>query len=131
MRLLSRQFGIKNFAPLKPLFLDLRMGNHSYFQAFASASVIPMVVEKGWSESGSPNVRSPPELVYKFSQLDEKLLRRAGATFAPIYRKQKDVLCPYCVAWFVPSIEGQLRTICDLAVVEADASALLCSSIQI
>ncbi|KAH1255933.1 Coatomer subunit alpha-1 [Glycine max] len=54
-----------------------------------------------------------------------------GATYVPIYRGQKDVSCPYCTSRFVPSQEGQLCTVCDLAVVGADASGLLCSPSQI
>ncbi|KAL4186710.1 hypothetical protein AMTRI_Chr09g15360 [Amborella trichopoda] len=80
MRLLSRQLGIKNFAPLKPFFLDLHMGSHSYLRAFASAPVVPIAVEKGWSESASPNVRAPPQLVYRFSMLDDKLRSAYKAT---------------------------------------------------
>ncbi|RWR81791.1 coatomer subunit alpha-1 [Cinnamomum micranthum f. kanehirae] len=283
MRLLNRQLGIRNFAPLRPMFLDLHIGSHSYLHAFDSAPVIPLAVEKGWSEAASPNVRGQPALIYKFSQLDEKLrtaykfttegkfgealkqflnilhtiplvvvesrrevdevkeliviakeyvlglrmevrrkeikddavrpqelaayfthcnlqkihlrlvlmsamsicfkggnyitaanfarrlletdppnesqvkkarqvlqacernLRDAsqlnydfrnpfvvcGATFVPIYRGQKDVSCPYCGARFVPAIEGQLCAVCDLAVVGADASGLLCSNSQL
>ncbi|KAL5975482.1 hypothetical protein ACLOJK_019804 [Asimina triloba] len=107
------------------------MGGHSYLQEFSSTSVIPMAIEKGWSESASPIVWSPPTLVYKFSQLDEKLLRRDDAIFVPIYCGKKDFLCPYCGARFVSPIEGQLCTFCDLIVVGADASGLLCSSTQI
>jgi len=51
-----------------------------------------------------------------------------GATFTPIYRGQKDVSCPYCTTHFVPSIQGNLCTICELAVVGSDASGLLCST---
>lgn len=54
-----------------------------------------------------------------------------GATYVPIYRGQKDVSCPYCSSRFVPSLEGTLCTVCDLAVVGADASGLLCSPTQI
>ncbi|VAI11352.1 unnamed protein product [Triticum turgidum subsp. durum] len=280
MRLLSRQLGIKNFAPLKALFLDAHMGSHTFLRAFASAPVIPIAVEKGWSESASPNVRGPPALVFSFAQMDDKLkaaykattegkfpeaLRQflnilytipllvvdsrrevdevkelieivreyvlglrmevkrkelksdatrqqelaayftncklqkvhmrlvltsamglcfkggnyataanfarmlldngpneaqakkarqvlqacgdrkdahqlnydfrnpfvvCGATFVPIYRGQKDVSCPYCASRFVPSVEGQLCSICELSVVGADASGLLCSPTQ-
>ncbi|KAK9108942.1 hypothetical protein Sjap_017002 [Stephania japonica] len=282
MRLLSRQLGIKNFIPLKSMFLDLNNGSHSYLRAFSSAPVISLAVERGWSESASPNVRGPPALVFNFSQLEEKLkasyrattngkftealrlflgilhtiplivvdsrrevdevkeliiiakeyvlglkmeLRRreikdnpvrqqelaayfthcnlqmphlrlalqnamtvcfkaknhitaanfarrlletnptnesqaksarqvlhnaeknlkdetqlnydfrnpfvvCGSTFVPIYRGQKDVACPYCSARFVPSLEGQLCSVCDLAVVGSDASGLLCSPSQ-
>ncbi|KAK8272567.1 hypothetical protein V6Z12_D11G342400 [Gossypium hirsutum] len=282
MRLLSRQLGIRNFAPLKSMFLDLHTGSHSYLRAFSSAPVVSLAVERGWSESASPNVRGPPALVFNFSQLDEKLkagykgttdgkftealrlflsilhtiplivvesrrevdevkeliiiakeyvlglqmelkrrelkdnpvrqqefaayfthcnlqmphlrlaLRNAmticfkaknlataanfarrlletnpnenhskaarqvlqssernmtdasqlnydfrnpfvtcGATYVPIYRGQKDVSCPSCTTRFVPTQEGQLCTICVLAVIGADASGLLCSPSQI
>ncbi|KAL9418189.1 hypothetical protein AB3S75_041078 [Citrus x aurantiifolia] len=259
MRLLNRQLGIRNFAPLKSMFLDLHSGSHTYLRAFSSAPVIPLAVERGWNESASPNVRGPPALVFNFSQLEEKLkasykatttgkftealrlfliilhtiplivvdsrrevdevkelitivkeyvlglqlelkrrelkddpvrqqelaayfthcnlqmphLRRlletnptiesqsktarqvlqaaernptdatqlnydfrnpfviCGATHVPIYRGQKDVSCPYCTTRFVPSQEGQLCSVCDLAVVGVDASGLLCSPTQI
>ncbi|KAF5730113.1 coatomer subunit alpha-1 [Tripterygium wilfordii] len=283
MRLLSMQLGIRNFAPLKSMFLDLHAGSHSYVRAFSLAPVISQAVERGWNESASPNVRGPPALVFNFSQLEEKLkmgykattsgkftealrvfisilhtiplivvesrrevdevkelivivkeyvlglkmelkrrelkddpvrqqelaayfthcnlqmphLRLAllnamtvcykaknlataanfgrrlletnppnetqartarqvlqaaernmndacelnydfrnpfvtcGATHVPIYRGQKDVSCPYCSSRFVLSQEGQLCTVCDLSVVGADASGLLCSPSQI
>ncbi|GFZ20525.1 coatomer, alpha subunit [Actinidia rufa] len=283
MRLLSRQLGIRNFAPLKPMFLDLHTGSHSFLRAFASSPVLSLAVERGWSESASPNVRGPPALVFNSSQLEEKLkaaykatttgkftealrlflgilhtiplivvesrrevdevkelvvivkeyvlglqmelkrkeikdnpvrqqelaayfthcnlqtphLRLAlqnamtvcfraknlstaanfarrlletnpmnenqakmarqvlqaaeknlkdvsqlnydfrnpfvvcGATYVPIYQGQKYVSCPYCSSRFVPSQDGQLCTVCDLAVVGADASGLLCSPSQI
>ncbi|GJN30203.1 hypothetical protein PR202_gb18492 [Eleusine coracana subsp. coracana] len=54
-----------------------------------------------------------------------------GATYVPIYRGQKDISCPYCGSRFVPSIEGQLCTICEIATVGADASGLLCSPTQL
>ncbi|XP_051149994.1 coatomer subunit alpha-1-like [Andrographis paniculata] len=283
MRLLSRQLGIRNFAPLKPLFVDVHLGSHSFFSAFTSAPVISLPVERGWSESESPNVRRPPALVYNFSQLEEKLkagyktttagkfsealrnfllilhtiplivvetrrevdevkeliiivkeyvlglkmeLKRrelkndparqqelaayfthcnlqlphvrlalqnamtvcfkaknlstaanfarrlletnpsnenqaktarqvlqaaernmkdaaelnydfrnpfvvCGATYVPIYRGQKDVTCPYCTTHFVPAQHGRVCAVCDLAVVGADASGLMCSPTQV
>ncbi|MED6199381.1 hypothetical protein PIB30_075419 [Stylosanthes scabra] len=279
MRLLNRQLGIRNFTPLRSMFIDLHNGSHSYLRAFSSAPVISLAIERGWTESSSANVRGPPALPFKFSQLDEKLragyklttagkftealktflnilhtiplvvvesrrevdevkeliiivkeyvlglqmeLRRreikdnparqqelaayfthcnlqtphlrlalqnamtvcvkaknlasaynfarrlletnhtvesqakaarqviavaeknmtnttelnydfrnpfviCGATYVPIYRGQKDVSCPYCTSRFVPSEEGKLCTVYDLAVVGADASGLLCS----
>ncbi|XP_021738685.1 coatomer subunit alpha-1-like [Chenopodium quinoa] len=282
MKLLNRQLGIKNFTPLKPMFLDLHSGSHSYLRAFASAPVISVALERGWTESASPNVRSPPALVYSLSQIEEKLktgyklttqgkfsdalrtflsmlhtiplivvesrrevddvkelidivkeyvlglkmetkrrelkddpkrqqelaayfthcklqpthlklaLQNAmtvcfraknlltaasfarrlietnpseqqqklarqvvqaaeknmtnaveldydfrnpfvtcGATYVPIYRGQKDVSCPYCTARFVPSQEGQICNVCELAVIGEDASGLLCSPSQV
>ncbi|KAJ4960831.1 hypothetical protein NE237_020741 [Protea cynaroides] len=80
MRLLNRQLGVKNFAPLKPVFMDLYMGSHSYGRGFDSVPVITMAIEKGWSESVSPNVRYPPALVFGLSQLDDKLRTAYKAT---------------------------------------------------
>ncbi|KAL8129264.1 hypothetical protein V2J09_018419 [Rumex salicifolius] len=282
MRLLHRQLAIKNFTPLKPMFLDLHSGSHTYVKEFPSAPVLSIALERGWSENSSPNVRGPPALVFNFSQSEEKLkagykattsgkftealriflgilhtipltavesrrevdevkeliiivkeyvlglkmelkrremkddpirqqelaayfthcnlqtphLRLAllnamsvcykaknfitaanfarrlletnptaenqaktarqvlqgaernmtdsaelkydfrnpfvtcGATYVPIYRGQKDVACPYCSARFVPSQEGQLCSVCELSVIGADASGLLCSPSQ-
>ncbi|CAN1836462.1 Coatomer subunit alpha-1 [Linum perenne] len=280
MRLLHRQLGIRNFAPLKSMFLDLHSGSHSYLRAVAATSVISLAVER-WYES--TKARSPPALVFSFVQLEERLkagykattagkftealklflgilqaiplivvdsrrevdevkeliivvkeyvqglrmelkrremkstdpvrqqelaayfthcnlqtphLRLAllnamsvcykaknfataanfarrlletnpqienhaktarqvlqaseknmtdatqlkydfrnpfvvcGATYVPIYRGQKDASCPYCTARFVPEQEGQICGVCDLAAVGADASGLLCSSMQ-
>ncbi|KAI3777467.1 hypothetical protein L1987_47267 [Smallanthus sonchifolius] len=282
MRLLNRQLGIKNFTPLKSLFIDLNMGSHTHLPAFPSSPIISLAIERGWSESASPNVRTPPALVFNFSQLEDKLkagykattagkftealrifmsilhtiplivvesrrevdevkelviivkeyvlglkmelkrrefkdnpvrqlelaayfthcnlqpphLRLAlmnamslcfkagnlitasnfarrlleanpaenhgqkarsviqaaernmrdstqlnydfrnpfvvcGASYVPIYRGQKDVLCPYCTSHFVVSQEGQICAVCDLSVVGSDASGLLCSPAQI
>ncbi|XVE93708.1 hypothetical protein REPUB_Repub01dG0217400 [Reevesia pubescens] len=183
MRLLSRQLGIRNFAPLKSMFLDLYTGSHSYLRAFSSAPVVSLAVERGWSESASANVRGPPALVFNFSQLDEKLKAGYKATTAgkftdalrlffsilhtiplivvdsrrevdevkeliiiakeyvlglqmELKRREmkdnpKDISCPYCTTRFVPSQEGQLCTVCDLAAVGVDASGLLCSPSQI
>ncbi|KAL2512962.1 Coatomer subunit alpha-2 [Abeliophyllum distichum] len=82
MRLLNRQLGIKNFSPLRSLFMDLQMGSQTYLRALALAPVISVAVERGWSESASPNVRGPPALVFNFSQLEEKLQAGYKATTA-------------------------------------------------
>ncbi|KAF5182466.1 Coatomer subunit alpha [Thalictrum thalictroides] len=283
LRLLTRQLGIKNFTPLKPMFLDLYVGSQSYLRAFDSAPVISIEIEKGFSETYGGSVPHAPALVFNFSRLDEKLktayrattdgkfaealrlflnilqsipltvvysrrevdevkemillakeyviglkmevmrkeikddmtrqqelaayfthcnlqtvhLRLAltnamticfkagnymtaanfsrrllesnppkeiqakkarqvlqaceknmkdatdlnydfrnpfvvcGATYVPIYHGQKGVSCPYCGSRFVPSIEGKLCTVCDLAVVGADTSGLRCSPSQV
>ncbi|CAL0328461.1 unnamed protein product [Lupinus luteus] len=233
MRLLNRQLGIRNFAPLKSIFLDLNTGSHSYLPAFSFAPEISLAIERGWTESSSPNSRrevdevkelviivkeyvlgiqielqrreikdnpawqqelaayfthcnlQPPHLrlallnamvvcfkeknlatAYNFARrlletnpTIENQAKRArqvvaaaeknmndttplnydhrnpfvicGGTYVPIYRGQKDVSCPYCTSRFVPSHEGQLCTVCDLAVAGADASGMLCSPSQI
>ncbi|XP_076947694.1 coatomer subunit alpha-1-like [Bidens hawaiensis] len=82
MRLLNRQLGIKNFKPLKSLFLDLHTGSHTHSPAFPSSPIIALAIERGWSESASPNVRNPPALVFSFSQLEDKLKAGYKATTA-------------------------------------------------
>ncbi|PKI61256.1 hypothetical protein CRG98_018355 [Punica granatum] len=283
MRLLNRQLGIRNFTPLRQIFLNLHWGSHSYLRAFSSAPILSLALERGWSESNNHNMRGPPTLVYNFSQLEEKLtagyhamktgkfteslclfleilhtiplivvdsrrevdevkeligiakeyvlgikmeltkrdlkddpvrqmelsaylthlnlqtvhLRLAlnnamtscyknknfatagmfarrlletnptieslvkkarqvvaacernntdaselnydyrnpfvvcGVTYVPIYRGQKFVSCPYCWTRFLPSQEGQVCNVCDLSVVGADASGLICSPSQV
>ncbi|XP_042477803.1 coatomer subunit alpha-1-like [Macadamia integrifolia] len=80
MSLLSRQLGVKNFAPLKPMLMDLYLGGHSYVQGFDSVPVITKAIERGWNESVGPNMRYPPALVFGLSQLDDKLRTAYKAT---------------------------------------------------
>ncbi|KAH0755995.1 hypothetical protein KY290_026265 [Solanum tuberosum] len=78
-------------------------------------------------QAAEKNMRNATELNYDF----RNPFVVCGATYVPIYRGQKDVTCPYCTTHFVPSHQGQLCTVCDLAVVGADASGLLCSPSQV
>ncbi|CAN8323689.1 unnamed protein product [Cochlearia groenlandica] len=194
MRLLHRQLGIKNFAHLKLMFLDLFSGSHSYLRASSSSHVVPLAIEGGWKvlrlflsilhtiplvvvesrrevdevkelvtidkeyvlglkmELRRRDTKYDPirqqELVAYFTNcnLQAPHLRLAllsamlvcykilfvicGSTYVPIYRGKKDVSCPYYATRFVPSQEGNMCTVCDLAVVGADASGLVCSQSQ-
>lgn len=78
MRLLHRQLGIKNFTPLRSIFIDLHFGSHSYLHAFPSVPVLSMPIERGLTESTA--LRGPPALVFNFSQLEEKLKAGYKAT---------------------------------------------------
>ncbi|XP_078428727.1 coatomer subunit alpha-1-like [Wolffia australiana] len=81
MRLLSRQLGIKNFAPMKQLFLDLHAGSHGYLRAMALAPVVLLALERGWAAEGSsPASRNPPALVLRLPHLEEKLKLAYKAT---------------------------------------------------
>ncbi|CAK9221718.1 unnamed protein product [Sphagnum jensenii] len=73
MRLLNRQLGIKNFEPLKSIFLELHLASHTSLPTMVSLPVLPLALERGWSEIASPNIRGLPALVYKLSSLEEKL----------------------------------------------------------
>ncbi|CAI0474600.1 unnamed protein product [Linum tenue] len=81
MRLLHRQIGIKNFDPLKSMFLDLYTGSQSYLRAISATSVVALAVER-WNESASPNVRGGPALIFSFADLEEKLKAGYKATTA-------------------------------------------------
>ncbi|KAL6527457.1 hypothetical protein OROGR_016547 [Orobanche gracilis] len=78
-------------------------------------------------QAAERNMRDAAELNYDF----RNPFVVCGATYVPIYRGQKDVSCPYCGTHFVPSMHGELCTVCDLAAIGADASGLLCSPSQI
>ncbi|BBN03852.1 coatomer subunit alpha [Marchantia polymorpha subsp. ruderalis] len=73
MRLLNRQLGISNFAPLKSAFLELNVGSHTSLPALVSVPVVSVALERGWTESSSPNVRGLPALIYKMSTLEDRL----------------------------------------------------------
>ncbi|KAL3530240.1 hypothetical protein ACH5RR_009562 [Cinchona calisaya] len=77
-------------------------------------------------QAAERNMRDVSELNYDF----RNPFVICGATYVPIYRGQKDVICPYCSTHFVPSQQGQLCIVCDLAVVGVDASGILCSHSQ-
>ncbi|GER26569.1 coatomer [Striga asiatica] len=64
MRLLSRQLGITNFAPLKSQFVDLYSGSHTYLRAFS----LSLAIERGWSKSASPNVLRPSSSISRSSR---------------------------------------------------------------
>ncbi|EFJ08647.1 hypothetical protein SELMODRAFT_447957 [Selaginella moellendorffii] len=281
MRLLNRQLGIKNFAPLQLVFCDLHLASQSSLGAFKPVESLTYGLERGWSDSPPPNVRNGPALIYKLSQLEDRakqayklttegkftealrlflailhtvpvivvdsrkevddvkdligkskeyvlalkmelkrkdlrdepvrqaelaayfphcdiqpshvrlglqsamaasyrcgnfataaqLARRlldmnpnqasiakarqllqacernprdekrmnydgrnpfvvCGATFTPIYAGSRSVSCPYCAARFVPEVAGRICSVCDLAVVDADASGLVCCPTQ-
>ena len=42
--------------------------------------MVSLSIERGWTKTASPNVRGPPDLVFRFSLLDEKLRLAYRAT---------------------------------------------------
>eukprot|EP00271_Cylindrocystis_brebissonii_P015583 TRINITY_DN38517_c0_g1_i1.p1 TRINITY_DN38517_c0_g1~~TRINITY_DN38517_c0_g1_i1.p1 ORF type:complete len:1219 (-),score=248.13 TRINITY_DN38517_c0_g1_i1:158-3814(-) len=73
MQLLNRQVGIKNFAPLKSGFTDLLVASHTSLPTLASAPVVALALQRGWTEQTGSNVINPPALVYKLTTLEDKL----------------------------------------------------------
>ena len=60
--------------------MHLYTGSHTYLLAFVSAPVVSLAIERGWTETASPNVNGPPALVFRFYLLDEKLRLAYRAT---------------------------------------------------
>ncbi|KAE9621134.1 putative coatomer, alpha subunit protein [Lupinus albus] len=122
MRLLNWQLGIRNFAPLKSLFLDLNTGSHSYLPAFSFAPEISLAIERGWTESSSPNVRTSPALPFKLSQLDEKLkagykLTTAGK-FTEALRTFVDIL--HTIPLVVVESRREVDEVKELVIIEKE-----------
>ncbi|CAI5484716.1 unnamed protein product [Closterium sp. Yama58-4] len=73
MRQLSRQLGIKNFAPLRQGMLDLALASQTSLPALPSVPAVSLGMEAGWTESSPPNVWAHPSMAFRLSALDEKL----------------------------------------------------------
>ncbi|KIJ04715.1 hypothetical protein PAXINDRAFT_104048 [Paxillus involutus ATCC 200175] len=56
MQLLNRQFGVVNFAPLKPLFLSIYRSSHAYVSPIASLPPLQVHVRRNPSETSSGRV---------------------------------------------------------------------------
>lgn len=73
MRLLNRQLGIQNFAPLKNIFLDLHLASQSLLPTLISSPVLPLFLERGWTDSAPINSKGSPAILAKLSTLEDKL----------------------------------------------------------
>jgi len=73
MRLLNRQLGIKNFAPLRNVFLDLHLASQSFLPTLVSVPVLPQFLERGWTDGSPVNAKGFPAILTKLSSLEEKL----------------------------------------------------------
>jgi len=73
MRLLNRQLGIKNFEPLKNIFLDLHLASQTLLPTLVSVPVLPLFLDRGWTDSSQVNTKGSPAILTKLSSLEEKL----------------------------------------------------------
>lgn len=73
MRLLNRQLGIQNFAPLKNIFLELHLASQSLLPTLVSVPELPLFLERGWTDNSPINVKGSPAILTKLSTLEEKL----------------------------------------------------------
>ncbi|XP_006463326.1 hypothetical protein AGABI2DRAFT_73371 [Agaricus bisporus var. bisporus H97] len=93
MQLLNRQFGISNFAPLKPLFLSIYRSSHVYLSPVASLPPLKLHVRRNIGESAPSkvlpvaarsiqSVRS--ELAEGYRSVSSNKLTEAQATFRSV-----------------------------------------------
>lgn len=73
MRLLNRQLGITNFSPLKSVFLELHLASQSLLPTLVSVPVLPLFLERGWTDNSPVNTKGSPAILTKLSSLEEKL----------------------------------------------------------
>jgi len=73
MRLLNRQLGIINFAPLRNVFLDVNLASQSLLPTLVSVPVLPQFLERAWTDSSPVNAKGSPAILTKLSSLEEKL----------------------------------------------------------
>ncbi|KIJ11747.1 hypothetical protein PAXINDRAFT_171694 [Paxillus involutus ATCC 200175] len=71
MQLLNRQFGVVNFAPLKPLFLSIYRSSHTYVSPIASLPPLQVHVRRNPSETSSGRVL--PVAVRSFASVRTEL----------------------------------------------------------
>lgn len=73
MRLLNRQLGIQNFAPLRNIFLESHLASQSLLPTLVSIPELPLFLERGWTDSAPVNAKGSPAILTKLSTLEEKL----------------------------------------------------------
>jgi coatomer subunit alpha len=75
MRLLSRQAGITEFAPLKPYFLELYQGSHATIPMLPTQPSITFGLNRNWDPDAASQEPAAPALTYNVAALEEKLAR--------------------------------------------------------
>jgi len=71
MKLLSRQLGIVNFAPLKQHFVDLAYASHVTLEGMPASPKMPMPLGRGWSSRATGVL--PPAMICSPEILQERL----------------------------------------------------------
>lgn len=73
MKLLNRQLGIVNFAPLRQYFIDAAMATHAPLPGVTCAPTLTFPLGRGWTSDDQPGQTAPPALVSSLPLLEEKL----------------------------------------------------------
>lgn len=74
LRLLNRQLGIVNFAPLKPLFVDMATASHATLPPLTGAALQTWApLGRGWSPDTPAGPPAAPALFLSLTQLEEQL----------------------------------------------------------
>ena len=73
MKLLNRQLGIVNFAPLRQYFIDAALATHVPLPGVTCAPTLTFPLGRGWTSDDQPGQTAPPALVSSLPLLEEKL----------------------------------------------------------
>ena len=73
MKLLHRQLGVVNFAPLRQHFVDAAFATHARFGAVAGGPSLSAPLGRGWSAEEAPGATAPPALTASLPILEERL----------------------------------------------------------
>ena len=73
MKLLNRQLGVVNFAPLRQYFLDAAFATHVPLPGVTCAPTFAFPLGRGWTSDDQPGQVAPPALVSSLPLLEEKL----------------------------------------------------------
>ena len=73
MKLLNRQLGVVDFAPLKPYFMDAAFATHARLAGVAEAPTLTIPLGRNWTSDDQPGSEAPPALTASLPLLEEKL----------------------------------------------------------
>ena len=73
MKLLHRQLGVCDFAPLRQHFVDAAFATHARLGAIAGGPSLSAPLGRGWSADAAPGATAPPALTASLPILEERL----------------------------------------------------------
>ena len=73
MKLLNRQLGVVNFAPLRQHFLDAAFATHVKMGGVAAGPTLTFPLGRNWTSDDTPGALAPPALTASLPLLEERL----------------------------------------------------------
>ena len=75
MRLLSRQAGITEFAPMRPLFMEVYQASHASLPMLPTLPSINFGLDRQWNPDVPSQEPAAPALIYSMAELEDRLGR--------------------------------------------------------